>query len=128
MMQPSRFFLPLPVEALLEVSTQSFSPNSFSYKVLTSSIGVRVRRFFGFVLGRLSGRVSSEVPSDVCMGAGSQIEGGLSGLRCRLMCVWVRSRGWLSGCVWVRVRRSREVCMGEGGRSRGWLSGRVMRV
>ena len=37
--------------------------------VLTSSLGVRVRRFFGFVLGGLSGRVSS----DVRMGEGSQI-------------------------------------------------------
>ena len=35
--------------------------------VLTSSIGVRVRRFFGFALGGLSGRVSSKVSSDVCM-------------------------------------------------------------
>ena len=34
--------------------------------VLTSSIGVRVRRFFGFILGGgLSGRVSSEVSADV---------------------------------------------------------------
>ena len=52
--------------------------------VLTSSIGVRVRRFCGFVLGEgLSGRVSSEVSShvcvlsevssDVCMGDGSQL-------------------------------------------------------
>ena len=32
--------------------------------VLTSSIGVRVRRFFGLVLGGLSGRVSSEVSSE----------------------------------------------------------------
>ena len=32
--------------------------------VLTSSIGVRVRRFWGFVLGGLSGRVLSELSSD----------------------------------------------------------------
>ena len=38
--------------------------------ILTSSIGVRVRRFCGFVLGGLLGRVSS----DVCMGEGSQIQ------------------------------------------------------
>ena len=50
--------------------------------VLTSSVGVRVRRFFGFVLGgcragcyrlRLSGRMSSEVSFDVCIGEGWQI-------------------------------------------------------
>ena len=34
---------------------------------------MKVRRFCGFVLGGLSGRVSSEVSSDVCMGEGSQI-------------------------------------------------------
>ena len=46
--------------------------------VLTSSIGVRVCRFCGFVLGegllgRVSSEVSSEVSSDVCMGEGSQL-------------------------------------------------------
>ena len=35
--------------------------------VLTSSIGVRVRRFCGFVSGGLSGGQSSEVSSDVCV-------------------------------------------------------------
>ena len=30
---------------------------ALAIRVLTSSIGVRVRRFFGFVLGGLSGRV-----------------------------------------------------------------------
>ena len=34
---------------------------------------MRVRRFFAFVSGELSGRVSSEVSFDVCMGEGSQI-------------------------------------------------------
>ena len=34
---------------------------------------MRVRRFFAFVSGELSGRVSSEASSDVCMGEGSQI-------------------------------------------------------
>ena len=77
--------------------------------VPTSSIGVRVRRFCGFVSG-------GGCRAGCC-------------LRCRLICVWVRarkSRG-LSGrllsevssdvcvCVWVRVRRFR-----------GWLSGRVL--
>ena len=41
--------------------------------VLTASIRVRVRRFCGFVLGGLSGMVSSEVSSGVCMGEGSQV-------------------------------------------------------
>ena len=36
--------------------------------VLTSSIGVKVRRFFGLVLGGLSGRVSSEVSGAVGQG------------------------------------------------------------
>ncbi len=48
----------------------------------------------------LSGRVSSEVSSDVCMGEGSQIIwirfwGGCRAgcrVRCRLMCVWVSAR------------------------------------
>ena len=46
-------------------------------RVLTSSIGVRLRRFFGFVFGGLSGRVPSEGSSDVqlvvCMGECTQI-------------------------------------------------------
>ena len=41
--------------------------------VLTSSIGARVPKFFGFVLGGLSGRVSSEVSFDMCTGEGSQV-------------------------------------------------------
>ena len=52
-----------------------------------------VRKFRGFVLEGLSGRVSSGVPSDMCMGHGSQILirfGGASG------------------------RALSEVCMGEG--------------
>ena len=62
---------------------------------------MRVRRFCGFVLGGLSGRVLSKVSSDVCIGEGSQIMicfGGAVGQgvgcrpRCRLMCVWVRVR------------------------------------
>ena len=47
----------------------SFPQIALATGVLTSSLGVRVRRFFGFVLGGLSGRASS----DVCMGEGSQI-------------------------------------------------------
>ena len=46
---------------------------------------MRVRRFFGFVLGGLSGRASS----DVCMGEGSQILirfGGGCGAGCRPRC------------------------------------------
>ena len=45
---------------------------ALAIRVLTSSIGVRVRGFFGFVLGGLSGRVPFEGSSDVqlvvCMG------------------------------------------------------------
>ena len=66
---------------------QIFFPNSFGYiyiyvytRILTSSIGVRVRRFFGFILlfwGGLSGRVPSEWSSDVqlvvCTGECTQI-------------------------------------------------------
>ena len=40
---------------------------------------MKVPRFCGFVLGGLSGRVSSEVLSRVCMGEGWQIQGGPSG-------------------------------------------------
>ena len=65
-----------------------------------------VRRFCGFVLGGLSGRVSFEVSFDVCLGEGSQIQGGLSGRvssevssdMCMgegLQIVWIRF-----GCVW----------------------------
>ena len=44
-----------------------FSPNSFSYRgsYFKYSIGVRVRKFCGFILGGLSG-VGCEVSSDVC--------------------------------------------------------------
>ena len=52
---------------------------SILFGVLPSSIGVSVRRFCGFVLGGLSGRVSFEVSFGVCLGEGSQIQGGLSG-------------------------------------------------
>ena len=79
-----------------------FSPNSFSYTVgvLTSSVGVRVRRFCRFVSGGgLSGRLSSEVSSDMCMGEGSQIQGGGCRAGCRLRCCLI--------CVWVRARKSR---------------------
>ena len=52
--------------------------------VLTSSIGVRARRFFGFALGGTVGKVSSKVLSAPVWGEGSQIligfgAGGLSG-------------------------------------------------
>ena len=50
-----------------------FPQIALAIRVLTSSIGVKVPRFFGFVLGGLSGRVSSEVLYDVCMTEGSQI-------------------------------------------------------
>ena len=69
----------------------------------------------------LSGRVSSEVSSDVCLGEGSQIQGVLLGVRCRLMCVWVRVRKSreLSGRV------SSEVGMGEGSQIQGAVGSEV---
>ena len=68
--------------------------------VLTSSIGVRVRRFCGFVLGGLSGKVSSEVSSDVVECSQSMVSSDvcMGGVRCRLMCVWLRVRGSGAGC------------------------------
>ena len=42
-----------------------YVPRDSVIGVLSSSAGVRVRRFCGFVLGGLSGRVSSEVSSGV---------------------------------------------------------------
>ena len=45
-----------------------FPQIALAIRVLTSRIGVKVPRCFGFVLG---GRVSSEVLYDVCMTEGS---------------------------------------------------------
>ena len=132
--------------ALVEVKFQEFScpclhrrcgtlKLSPGLEVLTSSIGVRVRRFFWIVLGGLSGRVSSEVLSHVCVGEGRRSRGGCRAgcrLRCRLMCVWLKvhrcknvgcvfGRGFADPgggcrvwgglmCIWVNVRRSRGSC------------------
>ena len=59
---------------IIEFHNHIFPQIASAIGVLTSRIGVRVRRFVGFVLGGgLSGRVSFEVSFDVCMGEGWQI-------------------------------------------------------
>ena len=42
---------PTPVRQVCILLEEYFHPNSYTIEVLTSSIGVRVRRFFGFILG-----------------------------------------------------------------------------
>ena len=96
---------------------QSYSPNSCSYRDSYFKYRSAGSQILWILLGwGLSGRVSS-------------------GRRYRLMCVWVRVRGGLSGmgviclvCVWVRVRRfssgqssevSSDVCVGEGSQIQG---------
>ena len=65
----------------------SFPQIALAIGVLTSSIGVRFADFLDSFWGGLSGRVSSEVLSDVCMGEGSQIQGKLSGrVSCEVSC------------------------------------------
>ena len=49
------------------------SRKSFSYRGCYFKSRVRVRRFFGFVLGGCLGGLSGKVLSDVCMGEGSEI-------------------------------------------------------
>ena len=83
----------------------SFPQIALAIGVLTSSIGVRFADFLDSFWGGLSGRVSSEVLSDVCMGEGSQIQGKLSGR--------------------VSSEVLSDVCMGEGSQIQGKLSGRV---
>lgn len=81
--------LKLKIDDLLRV----FSPSSFSKRGSYFKYRVSVRKFCKFVLEGLSGRVSSEAPSDVCMGQGSQILIGFGG---------------------VLGRALSDVCMGEG--------------
>ena len=76
--------------------------------VLTSSIGVRVGRFFWFVAGGGAvgqGVLLGVVWMCVCVGSGLQIlirfGGGCragSRRKCRLMCVWVRGQGGVATC------------------------------
>ena len=76
----------------------------------------------------LSGRVSSEVSSDVCSGEGSQIQGGQSGRVSSevLSCVWLRVRICGAGCrpmcrlmcVWVRLANIVGFVFGLSGKGR----------